>query len=180
MGWDKLPWEEQKKIGLIPESAYRLGGEDLTDPVLGRFITKDTRYSLKGKDLPGGSVQFSTSNPVEMAAKSAGIPYGDVSELENYANAVNEAIPPKAPPPQKEWVDTGDVVSKEEAVQYRAAKEAEKPKPKGKGKGQVQKRGTKEEIKAGERTEQELLLAREKAAQELEEIKKQSNGGICQ
>lgn len=164
MGWDKLPWEEQKKIGLIPESAYRLGGKDLTDPVLGRFITKDTRYSMKGKDLTGGSVQFNTSNPVEMAAKSAGIPYGDVAE----------AVPPKAPPPQKEWIDTGEVVSKEEAIQHNAAKKVAKPK------GKNQKRGSIEERKAGARTEQELLLAREKAAKELEELKKQSNGGICQ
>ena len=164
LGWDKLPWEEQKKIGLIPQSAYRLGGEDLTDPVLGRFITKDTRYSIKGEDLPGGSVQFSTSNPVEMAAKSADIPYGDIPE----------AVPPKAPPEQKQWIDTGEVVSKEEAVQYNAAKKAEKPKAKGK------KRGTIEERRASKQVLNELDKAEAEANARLEALKKQSNGGICQ
>ena len=164
LGWDKLPWEEQKKIGLIPQSAYHMEGKDVIDSRLGRFVTKDTRYSIKGEDLPGGSVQFNTSNPVEMAAKSADIPYGDIPE----------AVPPKAPPEQKQWIDTGEVVSKEEAVQYNAAKKAEKPKAKGK------KRGTIEERRDSKQVLNELDRAEAEANARLEALKKQANGGICQ
>ena len=47
-GWDKLPWDEQKRIGMLPESAYAVTGDQLQDPSLGRIIFRANTYRIKG------------------------------------------------------------------------------------------------------------------------------------
>ena len=158
-GWDKLPWDEQKRVGMLPESAYAFTGDQLQDPSLGRFIFRDSTYSIKGEDLTGGSVQFSTSNPVEMAARSAGIPYGD------------QPIPPKKPPEQKVWSNK-EVIPEEQAKQkQKVEKEAKKQKG--------NKRGTALERRESKMAQQDLEAAVERQAKMVEDLKKRNDGGLC-
>ena len=158
-GWDKLPWDEQKRIGMLPESAYAFTGDQLQDPSLGRFIFRDSTYSIKGEDLTGGSVQFSTSNPVEMAARSAGIPYGD------------QPIPPKKPPEKKVWSNK-EVIPEEQAKQkQKVDKEAKKKKG--------NKRGTALERRESKMAQQDLEAAVERLSKMVEDLNKRNDGGLC-
>jgi hypothetical protein len=157
-GWDRLSWEEKKRLGLMGRGIFRMSRDELTSPV-----------DVVRPATPG----FNPELPV--SGERAPQPYrGDGVETPQFT-------PELQPKPQRKPAvyDTKSVyvsINGEAMVVPKEAVPAQ-PKPAAKGKGKA--KPTTAEAKAAKAALNDVANTRAELAKQLEELRKQSQGGSC-
>jgi hypothetical protein len=157
-GWDRLSWEEKKRLGLMGRGIFRMSRDELTSPV-----------DVVRPATPG----FNPELPV--SGERAPQPYrGDGVETPQFT-------PELQPKPQRKPAvyDTKSVyvsINGEAMVVPKEAVPAQ-PKPAAKGKGKA--KPTTAEAKAAKAALNDVAKTRAELAKQLEELRKQSQGGSC-
>jgi hypothetical protein len=158
-GWDRLSWEEQKRLGLMGRGMFRMSADDLPSPM-----------DVVRPPTPG----FEPELPV--AGARAPQPYrGDGVETPQFT-------PELQPKPERKPAvyDTKSVYVSINGEAVVMPKEAvpTTPAPKGKGKGKA-KAATTAEAQAAKQALADIPKARAELAKQLEELRKKSQGGSC-
>lgn len=161
-GWDRLSWDEKKRLGLM-----------------GRGMFAYNRYELGGAidRVRPGTPEF---NPeLSVSGERAPQPYrGEGSAPADGAQQFNPELKPK--PDRKPAVyDTKTVMASINGEAVVVPKEAVPAPAKGQSKGKKQPKPTTAEAQAAKQALADIPKARAELARQLEELRKQSQGGSC-
>ena len=161
-GWDRLSWDEKKRLGLM-----------------GRGMFAYNRYELGGAidRVRPGTPEFNPELPV--TGERAPQPYrGEGSAPADGTPQFNPELQPK--PDRKPAVyDTKTVMASINGEAVVVPKEAVPAPAKGPGKGKKQPKPTTAEAQAAKQALADIPKARAELAKQLEELRKQSQGGSC-
>lgn len=161
-GWDRLSWDEKKRLGLM-----------------GRGMFAYNRYELGGAidRVRPGTPEFNPELPV--TGERAPQPYrGEGSAPADGTPQFNPELQPK--PDRKPAVyDTKSVMASINGEAVVVPKEAVPAPAKGPGKGKKQPKPTTAEAQAAKQALADIPKARAELARQLEELRKQSQGGSC-
>lgn len=161
-GWDRLSWDEKKRLGLM-----------------GRGMFAYNRYELGGAidRVRPRTPEFNPELPV--AGERAPQPYrGEGSAPADGTPQFNPELQPK--PDRKPAVyDTKSVMASINGEAVVVPKEAVPAPAKGPGKGKKQPKPTTAEAQAAKQALADIPKARAELARQLEELRKQSQGGSC-
>ena len=161
-GWDRLSWDEKKRLGLM-----------------GRGMFAYNRYELGGAidRVRPGTPEFNPELPV--TGERAPQPYrGEGSAPADGTPQFNPELQPK--PDRKPAVyDTKTVMASINGEAVVVPKEAVPAPAKGSGKGKKQPKPTTAEAQAAKQALADIPKARAELARQLEELRKQSQGGSC-
>lgn len=161
-GWDRLSWDEKKRLGLM-----------------GRGMFAYNRYELGGAidRVRPRTPEFNPELPV--AGERAPQPYrGEGSAPADGTPQFNPELQPK--PDRKPAVyDTKSVMASINGEAVVVPKEAVPTPAKGPGKGKKQPKPTTAEAQAAKQALADIPKARAELARQLEELRKQSQGGSC-
>ncbi len=161
-GWDRLSWDEKKRLGLMGRgmfayNRYELGGA--IDRVRPRTPEFNPELSVSGERAPQ--------------------PYrGEGSATADDTPQFNPELKPK--PDRKPAVyDTKTVMASINGEAVVVPKEAVPAPAKGQSKGKKQPKPTTAEAQAAKQALADIPKARAELARQLEELRKQSQGGSC-
>lgn len=161
-GWDRLSWDEKKRLGLM-----------------GRGMFAYNRYELGGAidRVRPGTPEFNPELPV--TGERAPQPYrGEGSAPADGTPQFNPELQPK--PDRKPAVyDTKSVMASINGEAVVVPKEAVPTPAKGPAKGKKQPKPTTAEALAAKQALADIPKARAELARQLEELRKQSQGGSC-
>jgi hypothetical protein len=161
-GWDRLSWDEKKRLGLM-----------------GRGMFAYNRYELGGAidRVRPRTPEFNPELPV--TGERAPQPYrGEGSAPADGTPQFNPELQPK--PDRKPAVyDTKTVMASINGEAVVVPKEAVPAPAKGPGKGKKQPKPTTAEAQAAKQALADIPKARAELARQLEELRKQSQGGSC-
>jgi hypothetical protein len=161
-GWDRLSWDEKKRLGLM-----------------GRGMFAYNRYELGGAidRVRPGTPEF---NPeLSVTGERAPQPYrGEGSAQADGAQQFNPELKPK-PDRKPAFYDTKSVMASINGEAVVVPKEAVPAPAKGPAKGKKQPKPTTAEAQAAKQALADIPKARAELARQLEELRKQSQGGSC-
>jgi len=161
-GWDRLSWDEKKRLGLM-----------------GRGMFAYNRYELGGAidRVRPVTPEFNPELPV--TGERAPQPYrGEGSAKADGTQQFNPELQPK--PDRKPAVyDTKSVMASINGEAVVVPKEAIPTPAKGPAKGKKQPKPTTAEAQAAKQALADIPKARAELARQLEELRKQSQGGSC-
>jgi hypothetical protein len=162
-GWDRLSWEEKKRLGLMGRGMFRMSADDLPSPT-----------DVVRPPTPG----FDPELPI--TRERGAQPYR--AEGSTQADAAEQFTPELQPKPERKPAvyDTKTVYASINGEAVVVPKEAvpATPAPKGKGKGKA-KAATTAEAQAAKQALADIPKARADLAKQLEQLRKQSQGGSC-
>jgi len=151
-GWDKLPFEEKKRLGILNKWEYALKGEEVID---GKLI--NVTPTLQG-------IKEQQQKFLDM--------FGEPKPKVEPTKAKKGKTPTKPKPPKKP--PEKEVFTKEGIVPEKTKKEMDKVTEK---KGTI---GTKQEINLSEQSLNDLDAAIKRQEKIVAEANKKADGGICQ
>jgi len=161
-GWDRLSWDEKKRLGLM-----------------GRGMFAYNRYELGGAidRVRPVTPEFNPELPV--TGERAPQPYrGEGSAQADGAQQFNPELRPK-PDRKPAFYDTKSVMASINGEAVVVPKEAVPTPAKGPAKGKKQPKPTTAEAQAAKQALADIPKARAELARQLEELRKQSQGGSC-
>lgn len=161
-GWDRLSWDEKKRLGLM-----------------GRGMFAYNRYELGGAidRVRPVTPEFNPELPV--TGERAPQPYrGEGSAPADGAQQFNPELRPK-PDRKPAFYDTKSVMASINGEAVVVPKEAVPTPAKGPAKGKKQPKPTTAEAQAAKQALADIPKARAELARQLEELRKQSQGGSC-